>query len=405
MKIPLGPPTSATAFDAIPAELRAIPRWVCWRYQPHEGGRPAKVPKRATSRGNASSTDPTTWSTYQQAVAGILQFGHDGIGFVLSGDDDLVGIDLDDCRDPQTGALTQMAEALVERFPTYVEASVSGIGAHIVLRGQRPAGAGNKRTLTEVGVEIYYTGRFLVMTGNAIRREPVEDCQRQLEGLCRRLWPQPPSDPGTPARPASAVRLDDHKLIEKASAAANGSKFAALWTGDWSGYASQSEADLALVESLVWWSNCDRAQVARLWPRSGLQRAKMDREDYRERTIDSACEYVAARGGGYQGRAPDTETSTQERAAMKDHLAYFRLSPRIWDQPWSEPAKVLAIYILVNRHRITEGLYRLPKAYICQDLGWTLEQMTAPFAELLKAGFIKYDDKASVVLVAKGLSR
>ena len=66
---------------------------------------------------------------------------------------------------------------------------------------------------------------------------------------------------------------------------------------------------------------------------------------------------------------------------------------------------MLAIYILVNRHRITEGLYRLPKAYICQDLGWTLEQMAAPFAELLKAGFIKYDDKASVVLVAKGLSR
>jgi len=279
---------------------------------------------------------------------------------------------------------------------------------HVILHGERPAGTGNKKSLNGVVVEVYSDRRFFVMTGDAVRRESVKECQRQLTALCGRLWPpqKSPSDTGTPALPASAVRLDDHELVEKASAAVNGAEFAVLWAGDRSEYPSPSEADYALVRSLCWWSACDREQVDRLWLRSGLYRKKLDRGDYRERTIDRACEYVAAGGGGYPGLAPQSAArlGAEERTFVKDDdRKYFRLSPRIWEQGWSESAKTLAVYLLCNRHRTTEGLYRLPKAYIWGDLGWTPERLVEPFTELLEVDFIKYDDKASVVFVAKAL--
>lgn len=324
----------------------------------------------------------------------------------MTADDDLVVIDLDDCRDPKTGTLTATAEALAESFSTHTVASVSGTGVHLFLRGQWPTGAGNKKRLNEVCVEVYADRRFIVMTDTAIRDVPVRACQQELERLHRLLWPQQSStDARKPTPRGSASRLDDDELIARASAAKGGEEFAALWAGDRSGYPSPSEADYALVRSLAWRSACDREQVARLWLRSGLYREKLDREDYRERTIDRACEYVAAGGGGYSGRAPQfaARLGAEERTFVKDDLKYFRLSPRIWEQEWSESAKTLAIYLLCNRHRNTEGLYRLPKAYILGDLGWARERLAEPFAELLEAGFIEYDDKTSVVFVAKAL--
>jgi primase-polymerase (primpol)-like protein len=49
--------------------------------------------------------------------------------------------------------------------------------------------------------------------------------------------------------------------------AANGEKFAKLWSGDVSGYPSQSEADLALCGILAFWTR-DRAQIDRLFRQS-----------------------------------------------------------------------------------------------------------------------------------------
>jgi ribosomal protein S27AE len=82
---------------------------------------------------------------------------------------------------------------------------------------------------------------------------------------------------------------------------------------------------------------------------------------------------------------------------------YFRVSPRIWNEEWGDDERLLAFYVLTCEHRLTEGLYRLPKGYILSDLGWSPERLEGPFAKLLADGFIEYDEKARVILVVKAL--
>src|SRR6266851_6300536 len=54
--------------NEIPAELKALPS-VLWRADPRGDGKPAKVPYRvADPLCRASSTDPSTWSTFSDAV-------------------------------------------------------------------------------------------------------------------------------------------------------------------------------------------------------------------------------------------------------------------------------------------------------------------------------------------------
>src|SRR5262249_13572593 len=78
------------------------------------------------------TSDPTTWGTYEQAVAQVRAGNADGIGFTLKGRD-IGGTDLDHCRDPATGQIEAWADNYVRRFPgAYVEATVSGKGLRIL---------------------------------------------------------------------------------------------------------------------------------------------------------------------------------------------------------------------------------------------------------------------------------
>ena len=95
-----------------------------------------------------------------------------------------------------------------------------------------------------------------------------------------------------PRRTSGAVDPDDARLLERAHAARNGPKFAALWRGDVSAYPSHSEADQALCNLLAWWTGGDAARVDGLFRRSGLMRGKWDERrgepTYGERTIATA---------------------------------------------------------------------------------------------------------------------
>lgn len=83
---------------------------------------------------------------------------------------------------------------------------------------------------------------------------------------------------------------------------------------------------------------------------------------------------------------------------------YWRVSPRFWYQSHlSDDAKLLALYMLTCEHRELEGLFRLPKEYICADLGWSAKRLAKPFRELLVDEFIDYDDAVGVVLIHKAL--
>jgi len=91
---------------------------------------------------------------------------------------------------------------------------------------------------------------------------------------------------------------------------------------------------------------------------------------------------------------------------------YWRVSPAFWTdekvtgacgKPWGDDTRLLALYLLTCKHRSLEGLFLLPRGYISEDLGWSLQRLAKPFAELLRDGFIEYDEKTKVCLLVNAL--
>ncbi|MER3407664.1 MAG: hypothetical protein C4292_02435, partial [Nitrososphaera sp.] len=70
--------------------------------------------------------------------------------------------------------------------------------------------------------------------------------------------------------------LADHELLERMFASKAGGDIRRLWDGDWGGYPSQSEGDLALISHLLWWCGGDTARADALFRQSGLYRPKWD---------------------------------------------------------------------------------------------------------------------------------
>ena len=145
--------------EAIPAELREIPRWVRWKSR-RRGSGTTKAPLTTAGR-SASSTDQATWTTYAEVAASTVG---DGAGFVLNGDG-LACIDLDgvldgDRLDPRASAL------LAEVDPFLVERSPSGRGLHAWVRHGSPTGRSVYTRPDGLRVEWYTDGRYMTVTGD-----------------------------------------------------------------------------------------------------------------------------------------------------------------------------------------------------------------------------------------------
>ncbi|MCX6916962.1 MAG: AAA family ATPase, partial [Verrucomicrobia bacterium] len=277
--------TAAENFQRIPAELRALPQWVCWKLET-VGERLTKIPYSAAGR-SASTTDPATWASFDQCLAAHNNGGKfSGIGFVFTDGNGLTGVDLDHHRDPATGELDEFAKPIVARLNTYAETSQSGTGVHIIARGVIPSDKGKRDA--KQGVEMYSTARFFVMTGQHLDGTPttVERRQAAVSGLFQELFGERKQEAKPAPAPVLPLTLTDNDLVNRASRASNGVNFSALWRGDFAsaGFGSQSEADGALLSMLHFWTGGDKDRSFRLFSQSGLSRDKWDRADYREST-------------------------------------------------------------------------------------------------------------------------
>ena len=247
---------SIAVADAIPEELRARPQWVCWRYEDRDG-KPTKPPFQ-TDGSRADSTDPGTWTTYENAFAARGDF--DGIGSVFSGDDPHVGIDLDDCF--IDGQPKPAAAAVLLALDSYSEISPSGNGVKVWVRadlnltGLNLNGKWGKRTNKAPWggkAEVYAAGRFFTVTGNHLDGTPagIEDRQEQLGEVLAELFPNHTSPlTENPRVDGAGFSGDDAELLERMFAASNGRDIRALWEGQRNGHGSDSERDLALCSHL-----------------------------------------------------------------------------------------------------------------------------------------------------------
>ena len=152
----------------IPAELKTLVQWVCWKPAQRKG-KMTKLPYNPKTGKEADSTDPSTWGTIQEALIATERYGFPGIGFVFSKDDPYCGIDFDKCFDPKTGELEAWAQRYVDLFRSYTEITPSGAGLHIVLKGQLPERPRKKGTGRRKGkFEAYDRERFFTFTGNLL---------------------------------------------------------------------------------------------------------------------------------------------------------------------------------------------------------------------------------------------
>ncbi len=143
--------------------IRDLRQWLCWRTEEREG-KPTKVPYSSLTGRMASSTNPETWANYEDAVRACKEHGYGGIGFVFTPEDDLCGVDLDGCLNPETGEIESWAQEIIEELDSYTEISPSGTGVHILARAKLPEGRNRKGRF-----EAYDRDRYFTVTENILR--------------------------------------------------------------------------------------------------------------------------------------------------------------------------------------------------------------------------------------------
>ena len=102
-------------------------------------------------------------------------------------DQEFVFIDFDDVRDPETGVIHELLIGILAETETYGQWSVSGTGAHLLVRGDLPEGITSfsgklpeDTNFPDAEVEVYqHNGRNVVMTGDQIEGTSDEMEQEQ----------------------------------------------------------------------------------------------------------------------------------------------------------------------------------------------------------------------------------
>lgn len=157
------PQALPVVLEGIPQSLRDIPRWVLWKHHwKTSRNKWVKLPCNPNGGGAAAVDNPATWSDFETAFGVYdLAGGFDGVGFVFTGDDNIVGGDFDKCFDPETGEISELVVGALRTIGGYWEQSPSGRGLHFITR----ADLVKARKDDSKGIELYNKGRFFTVTG------------------------------------------------------------------------------------------------------------------------------------------------------------------------------------------------------------------------------------------------
>ncbi len=177
------------------ASLAPRPIWVAWQTQDRRNkkgeNKPTKVPFDPGGQREAKANDATTWGTRNEAEARARKlpkpYNDGGVGIEFAPIDhglSLWGIDLDTCRDKETGELAGWAEDFIASLDSYVEVSPSGTGVKAfatydtdaiadLRKHMKGADWGKKwcdssETDHPPGIEAYLGGRFFTVTDHIL---------------------------------------------------------------------------------------------------------------------------------------------------------------------------------------------------------------------------------------------
>lgn len=281
--------------ENVPDVLKQAVRWCLWKRTPTKNGTFTKKPMQA---GNPtvglSKTDPSQWRPFATAWSAYDKRDDiDGIGFMTGGG--FVALDFDECCDEVTREVRSDVLEIVTSLNSYAEYSPSGRGVRVFVLGTLPG-----KNHTGKDYELYADGGYVTVTGSVLPGSPLEVAEggEALAELYARA--QQAKDDAKEARKAGKPKMagvaspvtgeqgssritapsgnrSDADVLDLARRSASGHQFDSLWAGNWEGYPSQSEAELALANYLAFFAGSgNEHQVESLMRQSGMARDKFD---------------------------------------------------------------------------------------------------------------------------------
>lgn len=288
-------------------------QFMLWRLESDDSGRPTKVPYSIKTSKRGSSTNPDDWCTADEA----LQYAHAwqmGVAFVFAESDPFTFIDIDHCR--TDADWSDDAKAICTQFVgAAVEVSQSGEGLHIFTQGEVPPSFSGRKY---GGVECYYRGRFVALTGTgatgnaghnagavlsafiAVRFPaqiagdvgpltwypgPIPEAGNVPPGdddLLRAFLSAPPSQPRMDAQQAfgalrGMVPRDERVPVTNADLFnANAAVLSQAWPSDKGDTFDRSDAAFSLACRLAIWTGKDCPRIERLMDRAAFRRSKAE---------------------------------------------------------------------------------------------------------------------------------
>lgn len=284
-------------YEKIPKELKNLTQWGCFRKIWSEKKQKFnKIPINAWDGTEGRTNDTKTWSDFNTALKAIDKFNCDGLAFYFA--NGYAGLDLDNIEDEidkirqgdrSDDNLVMKARKLTRL--SYAELSLSGKGIHCIFKGKI---TGKRRRMGDV--EMYDSGRFFAITGNAFEREPIlatlnrEDMQKLYEGF---FGKDKIIDLPTQSTMDYSHELSTEEIIAKIQNSSSANRFDIFMNGGWEQYyQSQSEADLAFANLLAFWCAKDYQKMDEIFRMSAMYRPKFDEKhgaaSYGERTLREA---------------------------------------------------------------------------------------------------------------------
>lgn len=248
----------------IPEELKELPKWVLWRAEwNNKRQQYEKVPYKSGGY-KASSANSADWSSFD-FVHKILENNdlYQGIGFVLSKDDDYIVLDIDNAIDENGQINSDLALEMTEL--TYCEMSPSGTGLHCFFKGELPEQRKKKRL--DLDIELYDNARFMTVTGEAIGQSEICDEQEILNNLVERFFKEEQTfETGLTYDPNHKSELSDEEVINLMLKSKQKDKISDLLEGNFEKhFASPSEAVQSLLHYLAFYTNKDKQQIERIF--------------------------------------------------------------------------------------------------------------------------------------------
>ena len=262
-----------------PGVLRSQNKFICLRLTWDETkGKFAKMPINPHTGQAAKVNDPSTWGSFEEATAAIDKYGiKGGIGYILTGDDNIVGIDLD--LDKNTHELTENGKKILEQMKgkTYIEYSASG-ALHVFGFGEKP-GTWTRGT-DDSTLELYGSSeegnRSLMLTGKVFEGKavPMANIQADVDKIYKCYFERPESAKIVTAAQRHETTLDEQQIIDKFKTAPNAAKFERLMAGNTSDFGGDySKADAGLCTMIAFYTR-DESVIDGIYRKSGLYSAE-----------------------------------------------------------------------------------------------------------------------------------